>query len=177
MLGPVGWDAEVIGGPLEGPGVRALALVGLVCIAVLIMGAVALYRRDMYMLDAASRPWRRLHFLTVALVAAVAIDLLPDLIEEGPWLHRADEFLVESLGLVAVGWFALPGRRLQSSWVPLAIAGGVELVKGIAIVVEWPNPSDVEGDIVVAAIGLPVFLVLAWLNRRQRRAGSSPSWP
>ncbi|HEY7201412.1 MAG TPA: hypothetical protein VIC57_14415, partial [Candidatus Dormibacteraeota bacterium] len=125
-----------------------------------------LWSTDRSHLDGGSRVWRRLNLLTSGLIVLLAIDLLPDFAEETEWAHRADEAAIQLLALAALAWYAFRRLRLGRSLVPLFLAMAVEVVKLAAIPVEWNDTADVQGDIVLALVGVPVLTVLALLHVR-----------
>jgi len=162
----------MIGSPLHTFGERALAGTGLLILAGLVILAALELVAERDRLQPAQRVWRRFNGICVGLLALVAIDLLPDLADETELLHRADEVVIEVIALSAVVWFlAGRGRRMRRTTLPLWLLGVGELTKLLAIPIEWENSNDVQGDIVLALIGLPVLAVLvAWywqLSRTQ----------
>jgi hypothetical protein len=145
---------------------RELTALGIAALIVLAVLVLVVWSSDRAHLDARSRAWRWVNLSTLSLVVILAIDLLPDLAEETEWAHRADELAVEILASLAIVWFAYRRRRLARSLVPLALVGVVEVVKLVAIPVEWSDTVDVQGDMVLAAIGVPVLTALALVHAR-----------
>jgi hypothetical protein len=156
----------VIGNPMQTAGERWLTALGLSVLVVLVVLVRLVWWLDRGQVDGTSRGWRWLNLITAALVAVLAVDLLPDLVEETEWSHRADEIVIELLAAVAIVWYAAGRRRLTRSLTPLALAAAVEAVKVLAIPVEWADSADVQGDIVLALIGVPVLTALALLYVR-----------
>jgi len=156
----------VIGSTMQSAGERALTGVGIAILIASVMLVLVLRSADRAHLDGASRVWRRLNLLTSGLVVLLAIDLLPDFAEETEWAHRADEAVIQLLALAALAWYAFRRRRLGRSLVPLVLAMAVEVVKLAAIPVEWNDTADVQGDIVLALVGVPVLTVLTVLYVR-----------
>src|SRR5262249_31890787 len=146
--------------PMQTFGERALAGLGIAVLVALVVVALVAWSADRRHLDGRSRAWRWFNLVTVGLVVLLAIDLVPDLAEETEWAHRADELVVQLLAALAVAWYVSGRRRLGRSLIPLAVAAAVELVKLAAIPVEWNDTADVQGDIVLAAVGAPVIAAL-----------------
>lgn len=133
----------------------------------LLLVAVLALRSERGRLDSAERAWRRFNGACVGLLVLVAVDLLPDLADETELTHRADEAVIAAIAAVAAVWFLSgPARRVQAAIVPLILVAVAELTKLAAVGIEWGDAPDVEGDIVISAIGLPVLLILAsWWRR------------
>jgi peptidoglycan/LPS O-acetylase OafA/YrhL len=148
---------------------RELTAVGIATLVVLAVLVLVVWSSDRAHLTAPSRAWRWMNLLTAGLVIVLAIDLLPDLSEETEWTHRADEMAIELLAGLAIVWFGFRRHRLARSLVPLAIVGLVVVVKLVAIPVEWSDNADVQGDIVLAAIGVPVLIALGLVYVRAWR--------
>ena len=148
---------------------RELTALGIALLVVLVVLVLVATSSDRAHLDPRSRAWRWLNLLTPGLVVVLAIDLLPDLAEETEWAHRADEVVIEALAGLAIAWFAFRRQRLARSLTPLALVAVVEVVKLVAIPVELGDTPDVKGDIVLAAIGVPVLSALALVYARAWR--------
>ena len=167
----------MIGSPLQSFGERALTGAGLLVLALVLGILWILARRERGRLTPDQRAWRRVNALTVGILALLAIDLLPDLPDETELAHRADELVVMGLALLAVGWYvSRTAGRLGRSTTPLALGALALLAKAVAIAVEFKDKPDVQGDIAISAIGLPVLLGLAWLWVRtgRRNSGGAP---
>jgi len=156
----------VIGNSLQTAAARELTAVGIAALVVLAVFVLVLWPSDRSHLTARSRVWRRMNLFTGGLVVILAIDLLPDLSEEVELAHRADEIAIEVLAGLAIVWFAFRRRRLAPSLTPLAMIGLVEVIKLVAIAMERSDNADVQGDIVLAAIGVPVLAALGLVYAR-----------
>ena len=156
----------MIGNSLQTAAERELAAAGIAALVILAALLLLAWSSDREHLDASSRGWRCLNLLTVALVVVVAIDLLPDLAEETEWTHRADELAIEVLAGLAIAWCAGRRRRLARALAPICLVMIAEVCKAFAIPIEWHDTADVQGDIVLAALGAPVAAVLAVIYSR-----------
>jgi hypothetical protein len=145
---------------------------GIAILVVSIVLVLVIWSADRAHLDGLAPVWRWLNLLTIGLVVLLAIDLLPDFAEETEWAHRADEAAIQVLALAALGWYVFGRHRLGRAMLPLALAAAVVVVKLVAIPVEWNDAADVQGDIVLAVVGVPV---LAGLTALYARAWSRPA--
>jgi hypothetical protein len=156
----------MIGNSMQTAAERELAAAGIAALVILVALLLLAWSSDRDHIDASSRSWRWLNLLTIGLVVVVGIDLLPDLAEEAEWTHRADEVVIEVLAGLAVAWCAGRRRRLAPSLAPVCLVVIGEVCKLIAIPVEWHDTADVQGDIVLSALGVPVLAVLAVIYSR-----------
>lgn len=156
----------MIGSSMQTAAARELTAAGIAALVILAALLLLAWSSDREHLDASSRGWRWLNLLTAGLVVVVAIDLLPDLAEETEWAHRADEVAILVLAGLAIAWCAGRERRLARSLAPMCMLVIGVICKLLAIPIEWHDTADVQGDIVLAALGVPVVAVLAVIYSR-----------
>jgi len=164
----------MIGNSMQTAAERVLTAAGIAALAILVVLLVVAWSSDRDHLDALSRTWRWLNLFAAGLVVALGIDLLPDFADETEWMHRADEVAIEVVASLAIVWYAGRRRRLARSLAPLGLVVIGEVVKLFAIPIEWRDTADVQGDVVLAALGVPVVAVLAVIYSRIWRRSGAP---
>jgi hypothetical protein len=164
----------MIGNSMQTAAERELTEAGIAALVILVVLLVVAWSSDRSHLDASSRMWRWLHLFPTGLVVVLGIDLLPDLAEETEWTHRADELAIIVLAGLAIVWYAGRRRRLARSLAPLCLVVIGEAIKLFAILIEWRDTADVQADIVLAVLGVPVVATLVVIYSRIWRRHGAP---
>ena len=167
----------MIGSPLATTPARVLAVIAIVGALGTLAYAYWRQRNDSAMMSDREAANRTLNVIPAAYLVIIGFDLLPDLAQETAGTHTLDELAMFTLAVLAGAWY-LSGRNRfrRSPWLLWLLAASL-VVELIAIGIEFAEPDDVGGDIVLAEVTAPVLLLLLWLYRSSRPSGPRAPGP
>ena len=150
------------------PYVIAASFLGIV----LVVFALLQLRHDLDTRSPRELRFRRQNYLPLALVLAIAVFLIPDLVDETIWTHHIDEFIDYALGAFALIWLFWPNLRFHPLPVWVVIAGLALTTNLLAILVEHQELDDVGGDILTScAMALGIIIQLYRTRHAHPRLG------
>jgi hypothetical protein len=103
---------------------------------------------------------RGYNFFVVTVLGILGGAMISELIVEDEWLHRLDEALLVSIGLVAIVWYLVGQNRISRSAVPLILAYAAFGAKILGLALEIKDTADVADDIGVVQF-LLLFVIVA----------------
>ena len=160
----------MIGSSLSSAPEKVLAAIAVLGAVITVAYAYWRQRDDAGTMTARESVNRTINVIPAATLVIVGFDLLPDLAQETGWLHRLDEIGIYILAALAGGWYLTGRNRFRRSpWLLWLLAVSL-IVKLIAVGIEYAEPDDVGGDIVLVEVTAAILLLLFWLYRGARPA-------
>ena len=135
----------------------AASLVGIL----LVVMAIAQWRKDRKTRSSEELINRRRNYFPLALVAGIAVFLIPDVVVETVPSHHIDEYVDYTLGAIALIWLFWPGLRFRPIGIWPIIAGLALVTNLVGILIEHAEPDDVGGDYLtfsLMAVGIAIHL-------------------
>ena len=115
--------------------------------------------------------WQRGNNLTAtALVAVGGLSFLPELFTEDELPYKLDETVLALIAVGAIAWYLLGRNRWTRSWVPLALAAGALVMKGIGLALEIGDAADAGDDYGALFFFAFTTVTVGWLYLRSRHA-------
>jgi hypothetical protein len=153
------------------PYVVIASLLGLL----LILLALRQLRSDLSTRSPQELLYRRQNYLPLALVLAIAVFLLPDLVDESIPTHHLDEFIDYALGLIALIWLFHPSLRFHSFPFWIIIASLALITNLSAILVEHAELDDVGGDILTSSAMILGIIIHLYRLRNPKPHDETPT--
>lgn len=102
---------------------------------------------------------RGYNFFVVAVLGIVAGSLSGDIFNEGPWAFKLDEFLIITVGVVAVAWYLIGQHRYERSFVPLVLAVAGFATKMVGLTIEFGDKVEAGDDFTIVGVLLLLVIV------------------
>ncbi len=102
------------------------------------------------------------NFFAVGFFVVAGFSFLTDLMAEGEFSARLDEYLLVALALVAVWWYVVGNNKFKHSFVPVFLMILASLIKLLGIFLEWGDTEDLGNDIGGIVFFLVALFIVIW---------------